>query len=218
MSQEEFREIAHSGGQVVIRIGPDAQGRRSYQQTWRQQRPVASAIFAIYALAQGVPVCGLPLGGMGSPMPPPPFPGCYMVFIGSDSEGKFGHECPACRGYWRDQAGTNCCPYCGAGEDIHAFLTAAQQSYVRQYCSKMREVVQADVDGEYIIDMDAVADASGNDVETAVLVCGRKPAEQVQMQRMRELQRRLGDLRLLLTVRNTQRPTGTVGKDNSCDS
>lgn len=165
MDREEFREVAHTGGQVVIRVGLDLQGKRSYQQTWRHQRPVASAIFAIYALAQGVPVCGLPLGGMGSPLPPPPFPGCYMVFIGSDSEGKFGHECPVCKGYWRDEAGTNCCPYCGVREDIHAFLTTAQQSYVRQYCGKMNELLQADEDGDYIIDMDAVADASGNDAE-----------------------------------------------------
>jgi hypothetical protein len=105
MNKEEFREIAHTSGQVIIRVGPDEQGKRGYQQTWRHQRPVESAIFAIYALAQGVPVCGLPLGGMGSPMPPPPIPSCFMVFIGSDSEGKFGHECPACRGYWRDEAG-----------------------------------------------------------------------------------------------------------------
>jgi hypothetical protein len=165
MNREEFREIAHSRGQVIIRIGSDAQGRRGCQQTWQHQRPVASAFFAIYALAQGVPVCGLPLGGMGNPMPPPPFPGCYMVFIGSDSEGKFGHECPACKGYWRDEAGTNCCPYCGVREGIHAFLTTAQQSYVQQYCGKMNELLQADKDGEYIIDMDAVADASGNDAE-----------------------------------------------------
>ena len=165
MSKEEFREIAHSGGQVIIRIGPDPQGRRGYQQTWTHQRPVASAIFAVYALAQGVPVCGLPLGGMGSPIPPPPFPGCYMVFIGSDSEGKFGHECPGCRGYWRDEGGTHVCPYCGMREDVHAFLTAAQQSYIQQYCSKMRDLIQADKDGEYVIDMDAVADASGNNTE-----------------------------------------------------
>lgn len=61
MSKKEFREIAHSGGQVVIQIG-DPQGRRGYQPTWIHQRPVASAIFAIFALAQGVPVCGLALG------------------------------------------------------------------------------------------------------------------------------------------------------------
>src|ERR1019366_7252098 len=165
MSKEEFREIAHSGGQVVIRIGADASGRRGYQQMWRHQRPVASAIFAIYSLAQGVPVCGLALGGIGSPMPSPPLPGCYMVFIGSDSEGKFGHECPQCNSYWRDEGGSNCCPYCGMRGDVHAFLMAAQRSYVEQYCAKMRELVMADVDGEYVIDMDAVADASGNDVE-----------------------------------------------------
>jgi hypothetical protein len=165
MSKEEFREIAHSGGKVIIRIGPDAQGRRGYQQTWTNDRPVASALFAIYSLAQGVPVCGLPLGGIGSPMPNPPFPGCYMVFIGSDSEGKFGHECPACRGYWRDGAGTHYCPYCGIREDVHAFLTTAQQSYIHQYCGKMRELLQEDKDGEYVIDMDAVADAAGTNVE-----------------------------------------------------
>ena len=98
-------------------------------------------------------------------MPPPPFPGCYMVFIGSDSEGKFGHECPACKGYWRDGAGTQYCPYCGTREDVHAFLTLAQQSYIRQYCGKMRGLLQEDKDGEYVIDMDAVADAAGTDSE-----------------------------------------------------
>ena len=60
MNKEEFREIAHSGGQVIIRIGADEDGRRVYQQTWQHQRPVASGIFAIYALPQGIPVCGVP--------------------------------------------------------------------------------------------------------------------------------------------------------------
>jgi hypothetical protein len=163
MSKEEFREVAHSGGKVIIRIGPDAQGRRGHQQTWTHQRPVASAIFAIYALAQGVPVCTVPLGGIGSPIPPAPLPGCYMLFISSDSEGKFGHECPACKGYWRDEGGTHFCPYCGAQDGAHNFLTAAQHSYVEQYCAKMRELLQEDKDGEYVIDMDAVADAAGTD-------------------------------------------------------
>jgi hypothetical protein len=88
-----------------------------------------------------------------------------MVFIGSDSEGKFGHQCPECNSYWRDESGTHCCPYCGLRGDVQAFLTAAQRSYIEQYCAKMRELVSADADGEYVIDMDAVADASGNDVE-----------------------------------------------------
>jgi hypothetical protein len=165
MSKEEFREIAHSGGKVIIRVGPDPQGRRGYQQTWTHQRPVASAIFAIYALPQGVPVCTVPLGGIGSPIPAPPIPECYMLFISSDSEGKFGHHCPACKGYWRDEAGTQYCPYCGHRDGAHAFLTDAQHSSVEQYCGKMREVLQEDKDGEYVIDMDAVADAAGTDLE-----------------------------------------------------
>ena len=89
MDENEFREIAHSGGQVILRVSTDANGKRVHQQTWKPQRPVASAIFAIYALAQGVPVRGLPLGGIGSRMmPPPPMPGRFMVLFGSDSEGK----------------------------------------------------------------------------------------------------------------------------------
>jgi hypothetical protein len=72
MTTDDFCEIAHSGGQVIIRVSTDKNGRRVYQQTWQHQRPVASGIFAIYALAQGVPVCGLPLGGIGSPMMPAP--------------------------------------------------------------------------------------------------------------------------------------------------
>src|SRR6266404_3107342 len=165
MAEGEFREIAHSGGQVILRVSTDANGQRVYQQTWQHQRPVASGIFAIYALAQGVPVCGLPLGGIGSSMMAPPMPGCFMVFIGSDSEGKYGHECPACKSYWRDESGANFCPKCGIRAEVQDFLTAAQRSYVAQYCEKIREALQADADGEYIIDMDAVADAAGSAAE-----------------------------------------------------
>lgn len=165
MGEDEFREIAHSGGQVILRVSTDANGKRVHQQRWQHQRPVASGIFAIYALAQGVPVCGLPLGGIGSRMMPPPIPGCFMVFIGSDSEGKYGHECPACKSYWRDQSGANFCPNCGIRGEVQDFLTTAQRSYVAQYCEKMREALQADADGEYTIDMDAVADAAGTPSE-----------------------------------------------------
>jgi hypothetical protein len=88
-----------------------------------------------------------------------------MLFISSDSEGKFGHHCPVCKGYWRDEAGTQYCPYCGLRESGHAFLSDAQQSYVQQYCEKMREAMAEEKDGEYVIDMDAVADAAGSDSE-----------------------------------------------------
>jgi hypothetical protein len=44
-------------------------------------------------------------------------------------------------------------------------LTDAQRSYVAQYCALLRHALEQDEDGEYTIDMDAVADAAGKDTE-----------------------------------------------------
>src|SRR5437762_420394 len=159
--QPDFQEIAHSGGRVIIRLVTDKEGRRRYQLTWQHSRPVAAAVFALYALPQGVAVGQIDLPGIGQSSNPPPIPGCFLVFMGSDSEGMFGHQCPVCGGYWRDRSGTRVCPYCGIRSGLHDFLTAAQKSYVAQYCAKMREALDTDKDGEYVIDMDAVADAVG---------------------------------------------------------
>src|SRR5258708_2990302 len=150
---EEFKEIAHSGGQLIIRVGKDADGRRGYQLTWQNSRPVAAGIFAIYALPpHGIPVCQAKLGGMGSPLPAAPIAGCFLVFIGSDSEGLYGRQCPDCGGYWRNQLGT-ICPYCGYRGEVHDLLTTAQRSYVRQVCARMTEALEGE-DGEHVINMD----------------------------------------------------------------
>lgn len=162
MSQlDDFQEIAHSGGQLIIRIGADDRGRRGYQLTWQHERPVPAAVFAVYALPQGIVVGQMNLGGIGSIPNPPPVPGCFQVFIGSDSEGKFGHQCPVCNGYWRAGADVQFCPYCGMRGELRNFLTRAQKSYVEQVCARMGAVLAADEDGEHVIDMDAVADAAG---------------------------------------------------------
>ncbi len=161
----DFQEIAHSGGQLVIHVGADKDGKRGYQLTWRNTRPVAVALIEVWALPQGVAIEKISWDVLSGEWNPPPFPGCFPVFIGSDSEGKFGHQCPACNGYWRGHAGARLCPYCGIRAEVLAFLTKAQKSYVEQYCARMREVLSADVDGDYVIDMDAVADAIGKNAE-----------------------------------------------------
>jgi len=159
-NQQEFREIAHSGGQLVIDVKVSADGRQMYQLTWQHCRPVAAAVFAVYALPQGIVVCQINLGGIGSRQDPPPIPGAYQVFIGSDSEGKFGRQCPACGGYWRSDLNAQFCPYCGIQAGVIDFLTIGQRSYVEQYCAKMNEALRVEVGGQYIINMDAVADAA----------------------------------------------------------
>lgn len=161
----EFQEIAHCGGQVIFNVSSDGNGRRRYQVTFQGSRPVPMALYAIYALPQGIPVADLPMGGIGSPWPKPPVPGCVPVFIASDSEGRFGFQCPGCAQYWRAHGGASVCPYCGMRSDRHEFLTAAQRVYVHRYCEKLEEALSSDEDGAHVIDMDAVAEAAGKNVE-----------------------------------------------------
>ena len=105
------------------------------------------------------------MGGIGSPWPAPPVPGCIPVFIASDSEGKFGFQCPKCGQYWRARGGVSICAYCGIRSARHDFLSAAQRIYVQLYCKKLQEALSAAEDGAHVIDMDAVAEAAGKDVE-----------------------------------------------------
>lgn len=156
----EFREVAHSGGKVAIKVVIDGDGRRWHQLTWTHCRPVAAVLFAVWALPQGIVVAHAELGGMGSDPAPPPVAGAYQVLIGSDSEGKFGRQCPSCGCYWRSDLVAQFCPNCGIRAGLIDFLTTAQHSYVQQYCRKMNEALSATAGGEYVIDMDAVADAA----------------------------------------------------------
>lgn len=167
-NQPEFREVAHCGGKVTITVTVDGEGRRRYRLTWSHCRPVPAVIFAVYAIPPGIVLCHINLGGIGSRQDPPPIRGAYQVFIGSDSEGRFGRQCPACGGYWRSDLIAQFCPYCGIQAGVVEFLTLAQRSYVEQYCAKMTEALRTDVDGDYVIDMDAVADAADASV-------GQKP-------------------------------------------
>jgi hypothetical protein len=116
-----------------------------------------------YGLAQGIPVESIQLGGIGQPWNPAPFPGCFPVFVASDSEGKFGHHCPNCGGYWRSGPWPNLCPYCAIRAPGFQFLSEAQQRYVRYYCAVLGEALNSKQDGEVVIDMDSVANAAGKE-------------------------------------------------------
>jgi hypothetical protein len=162
---QEFEEIAHCGGQVIFNVSTSSEGRRLFQITFQGNRPVPMALYSIYALPQGIPVADLPMGGIGVPWPAPPVPGCIPVFIASDSEGKFGFQCKRCDQYWRARGGVSICPYCGIRAERHDFLSSAQRQYVKLYCEKLEVALSAPEDGAHVIDMDAVADAAGKDVE-----------------------------------------------------
>jgi hypothetical protein len=161
----EFEEIGHSGGKITFRIMTDQQGRRGFQVTISGSRPVPAEWIAVYALPQGVPVESIQLGGIGQPWNPPPFPDCLPVFIASDCQGRFGHHCPNCGGYWRSGPWPNICPYCAIRAPGFQFFSEAQQRYVLHYCEVLRQALDSTLDGEVVINMDAVADAVGKQSE-----------------------------------------------------
>lgn len=161
-NKTELEEIAHTGGKVTFNVKIDAQGGVSYSVGLTHSRPTPASVFAVYAIPQGVAVGDIRLGGIGTSWNPPPLPGCYPVFISSDSTGMFGHNCPSCNGYWRADHGGKICPYCAfKAEENYHFLTEAQQRYVKEYCDVLSNALQSGQPGEYAIDMDAVAEAAG---------------------------------------------------------
>jgi len=105
-----------------------------------------------------------PAGGIGQPFNPPSFPGCLSIFIASDSEGRIGHECPKCQGFWRSGGAPArwpmTCPYCGIRLEAHRFLTKGQRRYFEACCELIANALNADQDGEKTIDMDASSDAT----------------------------------------------------------
>lgn len=164
-TRTELVEIGHTGGKVTFHIKVDPQGRLSYSISYTHSRPTAAAMFAVYALPQGVAVGDIELGGIGQPWNPAPLPSCVPVFISSDSSGMFGRQCPACNGYWRGGCGGTICPYCAYKvEGRYRFLTDAQQRFVGQYCTLLGTAIDSGKAGEYTIDMDAVADSVGKDL------------------------------------------------------
>lgn len=67
MQKKEFQEIGHTGGKVNFNVVTDAEGRRQYQVGWTHQSPRPAALFAVWALPQGVAVAGINMGGIGTP-------------------------------------------------------------------------------------------------------------------------------------------------------
>ncbi len=143
-----------------VETRPD--GSRFFKLGWHSDRQGPAGIIGVYALPQGIPVARIVMGGIGQAWSDAPIEDCFTVLIGSDSEGRFGKRCPTCEKYWRTEGWATVCAYCGDRAPAHRFLTQAQLAYVRAYCARLSTAL--DIDGDHVIDMDAVADAVGRDI------------------------------------------------------
>jgi hypothetical protein len=164
----EFMEVAHCGGQFTVRV-EEQNGRRSVAFGFQLSRPAPAKLFAIYCLPAGIPIATIALGGIGDAWDPPPFPDSIPVYIASDSQGYFGHECPSCKGYWRSNtAGASwpmTCAYCGYRGPTHWFRTKGQRAFIEHYCRLAEDAMHYNDPGEYLVDMDRVADQVAGKVE-----------------------------------------------------
>ena len=169
---EDFQEIAHCGGQVTLIMKCDTDGRRSHATRVQISRHGEAAWVAMYALPpHGIPIAGIKMGGINQPWEPPRPPGCFEVFLGSDSRKCWGHQCGACDSYFRNDIHPPTypltCPYCGYLAAAHDFLTPAQLSYVRHYiafCSDaFNEPIEPGTAREFVINMDQIADLQADE-------------------------------------------------------
>lgn len=163
---DDFTEIAHCGGQATFAVRCDEEGRMSISSGFRGSSPTPMAMVAIYAtVPQGFPVLDAKMGGIGQAFEPPCPEGCMAVFLGSDSHGKWGHQCPRCSGYFRNGYHPAIypltCPSCGLKTEAFHFLTEAHVRYVKHYIATYYDAIEADLEpgteAEFVIDMDAIA-------------------------------------------------------------
>ena len=161
----DFREVAHCGGKITFEISTNEQGGRHYSVGYSLTSANPAGFFGVYALPEGISCSDIRLGGIGAPWNPPPFPECLPVFIQSDSHGRFGHQCPQCKGYFRSSGAPalfpmSCC-YCGIRGQSWQFLTEAQHKYVRHCTHRLIEGLHSDEPTLTVqIDMDGIADAA----------------------------------------------------------
>jgi len=165
MSKREFEEIAHSGGKVTLSVVATESDEKFVQFTHSNSRPVPAVLIGVYAYPPDIVIEPYNFAGYGGSSRPPTIPGSIPVLIGSDSEGKFGHNCPKCDEYWRSGPFPNYCPYCSLSTQSHQFLSTAQRKYIELYCEKWQQVQLGDVGTETTIDLDKIADATINGTE-----------------------------------------------------
>lgn len=166
MRRDDFSEVAHSGGKVTFTVECDKEGHISYQIGYSHSAPTPMSLVGIYAHPDGFACENIKMGGIGQPWNPPPFPNCIAVFMASDSQGKFGHECPECHKHFRSDnipaLFPLTCPYCRLRVESYHYLTPPQKSYVSHYVRELIEGcenIAPESTAEIVIDMNAVADA-----------------------------------------------------------
>ena len=167
MTRKDFSEVGHTGGKVTFTFECDSEGHIQYRIGYSHSSPRRPmTLVGVYAHRDGFACGNIKMGGIGQPLNTPPLPNCIAIMMASDSEGRFGHECPYCHNHFRTEnipaVHLLTCPYCGARRESYHFLTPPQKSYIQHYAEIFNdglENIASDSSVEIVIDMDNIADA-----------------------------------------------------------
>ena len=171
---QDFQEVAHCGANTTISIGCDSEGTKRFAIGLVSRRPGPMTAVGIYILrSHGIPVSDFKLGGIGQPFEPPPPEGTVPAFLGSDSLGCWGHQCPRCHGYFRNQHHAAIypltCPYCGLRTAAFQFLTPAQRNFLIHLADTLEcaieEPMENGTEREVEIDMSVIVDQSADEAK-----------------------------------------------------
>src|SRR3989337_585574 len=117
MTTREFTAVGHCGGKLSVKVVTE-DGHRKYQLGYSHSSATPAGFGILLASLEGHPLSFVQAGGLNTNprYGPAHLPG-VQVFIGSDMQGLYGHQCPKCKEYWRPTgfpAGWPMgCPYCG---------------------------------------------------------------------------------------------------------
>jgi DNA-directed RNA polymerase subunit RPC12/RpoP len=166
MSRKDFSEIGHTGGKATFTIVCNENGDISYQTGYSHSSLSPMTLVGIYAHPDGFACGNIVMGGIGDPWNTPPFPNCIAVLMASDSEGKFGHECPECNKHFRSETIPAkfplTCPYCSFRMESFHFLTPPQKLYISHYIESLITAINEvtpNTTGKVVIDMNVIADS-----------------------------------------------------------
>lgn len=129
---EDFEEIAHSGGKIIIEVKDN-----SYSFGLKHCRPTAHAASGLTIHTNIGPV---------------------QAFIISDQEGLFGRKCPKCNDYFRMEHIREYlfCPYCGFYDLSVNYKTENQKKYLDAYLEAFFKAIKEGKTTE--IDFDSIID------------------------------------------------------------
>jgi hypothetical protein len=161
---QDFQEVAHCGANTTINIALTEDGSLKAAFGIVARRPGPMTAVGVYILLpQGIPVSDYKIGGIGQPFDPPPPEGTVPAILGSDSLGCWGHECPRCKGYFRNGNHAaiypQSCPYCGLRTHAYKFLTSAQRSFLAHLADTLEHELQQPMENgtERVVEIDMAA-------------------------------------------------------------